>query len=205
MNAKIRRRLFSLSYAIIFFVAVWGLPSPANAEEVSELGSLVVPDNGTGIAQVVEFDEPFTEQLVFYPTDGGNKKLSSGFGHRSTNCVACSTNHRGADFTPGYGKKVYAVSYGKVVKVGWESGYGFSIRIEHDASTGLGGVTTLYAHLIEKSNFVKVGEKVYPGQKIGKVGQTGITTGPHLHFEVEVNGNAIDPVPWLKKHRAKSR
>jgi murein DD-endopeptidase MepM/ murein hydrolase activator NlpD len=207
LNAKIRHRLFSLSYAVIFFVAVWGIPTPANADELGtvDLGSLVIADSPTGIAQVVEFDTPFMEQLVFYPTDGGAKVLSSGFGYRSTSCLACSTNHQGSDFTPGYGKKVYAVSYGKVVQVGWESGYGFSIRIKHDASTGLGGVTTLYAHLIENSNFVKVGDEVIPRQKIGKVGQTGITTGPHLHFEVRVDGNTVDPMTWLKQHRAKSK
>lgn len=204
MNAKIRHRLFSLSYTVIFFIAVWGIPTPANAEtQALELGSLVVAENLTGIAQVIKFDAIVTEQLVFYPTDGGRKDLGSGFGYRAKSCVACSSDHNGTDFNPGIGKKIYAVSYGTVVKVGWESGYGFAIRIRHDASVGLGNVVTLYAHMIEGSNFLRVGDEVLPRQKIGRVGNTGVTTGPHLHFEVLISGTQVNPMLWLQEQRAK--
>lgn len=203
MNEKIKRRLVSAANTVILFIAVWGIdPGAANAES-SGLVDAVVLSNQTATTQVVELDSPIAEQLVFYPTDGDRDGLISGFGYRSKACSACSSDHHGSDFSQKYGKKVYAVSYGTVTKVGWESGYGFVIRIRHDEAVGLGDVVTLYAHLADKSNYVKVGDKVTPRQKIAVIGQTGVATVPHLHFEVIVAGNQVDPMPWLKKYRAK--
>jgi murein DD-endopeptidase MepM/ murein hydrolase activator NlpD len=96
------------------------------------------------------------------------------------------------------------MTYGKVIAVGWNGGEGFTMRIQHYAEHGFANTETVYAHMIENSNKVSKGDWVKPGQVIGKMGNTGVTTGPHLHFEIIVNGNSIDPVPWLKKNKARN-
>ncbi len=90
------------------------------------------------------------------------------------------------------GKTVVAAASGTVVISGVHSSYGYYIKIDHG-----NGMETLYAHCIEGSLMVTVGEKVVAGQPIALVGQTGYATGPHLHFEVIIDGNRVDPKPYL--------
>ncbi|HVM27093.1 MAG TPA: M23 family metallopeptidase, partial [Mycobacteriales bacterium] len=80
-----------------------------------------------------------------------------------------------------------------VVSAGWEGGYGKAVRIRHKD-----GTQTLYAHLSSIS--VGSGERVSAGQRIGREGSTGNSTGPHLHFEVRVGGNPVNPLRWLRNH-----
>ena len=75
---------------------------------------------------------------------------------------------------------------------GTHSSYGYYVRIDHG-----NGLQTLYAHCLAGSLMVKSGEKVYAGQPIARVGMTGYATGPHLHFEVRLNGNRVNPSPYL--------
>ena len=101
--------------------------------------------------------------------------------------------HRGVDYAGGYGSPVIASAAGRVALVGKES-QGFKVHgnivgIDHGQ-----GVTTIYMHL-NRIN-VKEGEIVKPGQLIGGIGSTGASTGPHLHWGLYVNGQAVDPVPW---------
>ena len=104
--------------------------------------------------------------------------------------------HRGVDYAGGYGSPVIASAAGRVALVGKES-QGFKVHgnivgIDHGQ-----GVTTIYMHL-NRIN-VKEGDMVKPGQRIGGTGSTGASTGPHLHWGLYVNGQAVDPVPWRFK------
>ena len=111
-------------------------------------------------------------------------KVSSHFGHR------WGRLHRGVDFMAPYGVGIYAANAGTVVYSGWEQGYGKLVVIDHG-----NGVRTKYAHCSKLH--VSVGEWVAKGERIAKVGSTGHSTGPHLHFEVVVNGQTKNPLAYL--------
>jgi len=203
LKITLRRKVTSSVSVVLFFLTAWALnPERVNALEIDY--SMIANDTGKNAAEVVAIDEFETIQLVVFPTEGGFRHLSSGYGYRAKACGACSTYHLGADFTAGYGSKIYAITYGKVVDIGWHGGEGFSIKIQHYADNGFANTETIYAHMIENSNRVSEGDWVVPGQVIGKIGTTGVTTAPHVHFEVIVNGNSIDPVAWLKKNGARN-
>ncbi len=115
--------------------------------------------------------------------------VTSPFGHRSLGY------HRGIDISGANasGKLVVAGAAGTVVEAGWNTGgYGNHVVISHG-----NGVETLYAHMLDNSIMVSPGDVVQKGQTIGRVGNTGYSFGAHLHFEVRVNGNRLDPAPFL--------
>jgi peptidoglycan hydrolase-like protein with peptidoglycan-binding domain len=100
--------------------------------------------------------------------------------------------HAGVDFPAPYGRAVRAAAAGRVVRTGWHSGgYGYRVRVAHR-----GGVHTLYAHLSRIT--VRRGQRVSAGTRIGKVGSSGASTGPHLHFEVRLRRAAVNPLPALR-------
>ena len=104
--------------------------------------------------------------------------------------------HTGQDFPGKIGTPILAAEDGKVVKAQNckpGCGYGFYIVIDHG-----GGVETLYAHMWEHQSKVKKGQRVKRGQQIGEIGNNGRSSGPHLHFEVRVDGHPVDPRPYLK-------
>ena len=94
--------------------------------------------------------------------------------------------HKGIDIAASIGEPVYAVLNGTVAFAGTQRGYGNVIILEHK-----GYVMTIYAH--NETNLVRLGEKVKQGQPIATIGETGTTSGPHLHFEYRVKGKAINP------------
>ena len=98
--------------------------------------------------------------------------------------------HEGIDIGAAYGSPIHAAAAGTVIYCGWESGYGNFVVIDHG-----GNLATAYGH--QSSIAVTCGQRVEQGQTIGYVGSTGHSTGPHLHFEVRVNGNAVDPMGYL--------
>ncbi len=98
--------------------------------------------------------------------------------------------HAGIDIAAGYGSQVVAAKSGTVVYAGWMSGYGNLVVIDHG-----GGVTTRYAH--NSSIEVGIGQYVNQGQEISRVGSTGFSTGPHLHFEIRINGSPVNPLSYL--------
>lgn len=135
--------------------------------------------------------DPDTKSVLnglIWPSDA--RFITSPFGNRDQPTAGASTNHKGVDIGASWYSKVYAAQSGKVIQAGWNGGYGYSVTIHHDH-----GVSTLYAHL--DSYNVRVGQQVSRGQVIGKCGSTGISTGPHIHYEVRVNGVQIDPLPYL--------
>ena len=109
------------------------------------------------------------------------RQTASGYGTRIDPIYGTTKFHAGMDFSAHPGTDVYATGNGTVVKVGWETGYGNTIEIDHGF-----GYLTRYAHL--QGFNTKVGKKVVRGEIIGKVGSTGKSTGPHLHYEVYVKG-----------------
>jgi len=117
--------------------------------------------------------------------------LTSKFGIRKLAAEANSREHTGIDLAAPEGTAYYAIADGVVIKAGYNGGYGYSIEIDHG-----GGVTSLYGH--SRKLLVKQGDKVVAGQQIGEVGDTGYSFGSHLHFEIHINGEREDPIPYLK-------
>ena len=122
------------------------------------------------------------------PISGG--RLSSGFGGRKAPKRGASTNHKGVDWATPTGTAVMASCGGVVTKAGWGSGYGYVIYIKHPD-----GRETRYGHLSKV--LVSAGQSVSQGQKIALSGNTGNSTGPHLHFEIRINGSAVNPLNYL--------
>lgn len=118
------------------------------------------------------------------------KRISSLYGYRIHPITGKRLFHDGLDIAANHGNAVYAYTDGLVVQAGWNGGYGISILIDHG-----NGLKTRYAHLSRLN--VRVGQKVQTGQKIGAVGSTGNSTGPHLHFEVIKNGKTQNPLNYL--------
>lgn len=117
--------------------------------------------------------------------------MSSGFGYRSDPFNGGAAMHAGLDFKGPIGTPILAAADGKVSFAGWQGGYGNCIEITH-----ANGLVTRYAHM---SGFnVSLGQKVSRGSQIGRMGSTGRSTGPHLHFEVRLNGAAINPRKFLE-------
>ena len=123
-----------------------------------------------------------------WPTSG---RITSYFGGRKSPGGIGSTNHKGIDIAAPKGTPVYAADGGTVTYAGWMSGYGYLVRIRHDGT----GRETYYGH--NSSLTVSVGQHVYKGQQIARVGSTGNSTGNHCHFEVRVNGVAKNPLNFL--------
>jgi len=114
-------------------------------------------------------------------------RITSGFGMRYHPILHYERFHAGLDFGAPYGSPIVAAANGKVVAAGWAGGYGREVQIAHG-----GGVITLYGHM--SGIVAQPGEMVRQGQVIGYVGSTGLSTGPHLHFEVKVDGQAVNPL-----------
>lgn len=123
------------------------------------------------------------------PISGG--RMSSSFGRRKAPTKGASTYHQGIDWAIPRGTAVYASSGGTVTKAGWGSGYGYVVYIRHPD-----GWETRYAHL--NKVLVSAGQTVKQGQKIALSGNTGRSTGPHLHFELRHNGSAVNPLKYLQ-------
>lgn len=116
--------------------------------------------------------------------------ISSYFGFRSSPGGIGSTYHEGLDIAADYGEPVLATADGSVTQAGWVSGYGNLVEIRH-----ADGIVTRYGH--NSALLVSVGQEVHQGDVISLVGSTGNSTGPHCHYEVRVNGNAVDPLYFL--------
>ncbi len=125
---------------------------------------------------------------LIWPSDA--RYITDKFGWRDQPTAGASTYHQAVDIGAPYNSNIYAAQSGTVIQAGWNGSYGYSVTIAHDY-----GVATLYAHM--NDYFFTVGDYVSRGEVIGLCGSTGVSTGPHIHYEVRVNGEKIDPMPYL--------
>jgi len=121
----------------------------------------------------------------------GEVEFTSGFGVRTDPFLGRAAMHTGLDFRAQTGDPVRVTANGKVVNAGWSGGYGRMVEVDHG-----NGLSTRYGHLSEIN--VKVGQQVRIGEVIGEVGSTGRSTGPHLHYETRIDGEAVDPQKFLR-------
>ena len=145
--------------------------------ESAQLTGVIVGSSGSGVG---------TGHLM-WPVQG---TLSSPFGWRIHPILGYRKFHTGIDIGVGYGTPIHAADSGTVIYATWMGGYGNVVIIDHG-----GGISTLYAH--QSRLAVGNGTRVARGQVIGYIGSTGLSTGPHLHFEVRLNGNPVDPLGYL--------
>lgn len=123
--------------------------------------------------------------------------ISGGFGPRDAPCSGCSTFHKGLDLNPGEGSPIQVIADGVVRETG-ESDSGFGVYAIIDHVVDGERVSSLYAHMQAGSLQLGEGQPVKVGQLVGNVGNTGQSTGPHLHFELLQDGTQpIDPLSWL--------
>lgn len=120
-----------------------------------------------------------------------NFTMTSGFGVRYDPFNGRAAMHAGVDFAGAHGEPILAAAEGVVVRAGWMNGYGNVIDIDHGR-----GILTRYGHLSRIQ--VREGDRVVAGDQIGRMGSTGRSTGTHLHFEIRVDGQALDPMPFLR-------
>ena len=120
-----------------------------------------------------------------------NGEITSTFGYRNAPTAGASSNHKGIDIAVASNSDIAAADGGKVSSVGYNSGYGYYVKINHG-----NGRYTMYAHL--NGYYVQKGQAVSKGDVIALSGSTGVSTGPHLHFEVIENGVNVDPLPYLQ-------
>ena len=154
-------------------------------DEVILAGTKSYDGQGGGegaIDQGVSYDEDAAYDVLITPVPSVN--ISSPFGPR------WGKFHSGVDFALAQGNPIYAADDGTVYYAGYSGGYGKLIKIDHG-----NGMQTYYAHC--SSLNVSEGQQVKTGETIGRIGSTGNSTGPHLHFEVIINGNRVDPLDFL--------
>ena len=131
---------------------------------------------------------PSTSEFV-WPCPS-SKRVTSPYGERIHPVKKTKSFHTGVDIGASKGKDIVAAASGKVIVAAYNSAYGNYIVVDHG-----GGVSTMFAHM---SAFVsKVGDVVVAGDTIGKIGSTGMSTGPHLHFEVRINGKHTSPNRYI--------
>ncbi len=124
------------------------------------------------------------------PLSGGAEQ-TSGFGARVDPFLGRAAMHAGVDFRDEVGASIRATAGGMVTTAGWNGGYGNMVEIDHG-----NGLTTRYAHMSAVA--VSEGQSVSAGAVVGKLGSTGRSTGPHLHYEVRIDGDAVDPLRFLR-------
>lgn len=168
-----------------------GQGGPLTARSYSTRGDAALTQGETKANQViVTLDQMNTyriamEKLPLAMPVRDNFRYTSGFGRR------WGRAHEGIDMAGPVGTPIYTTGDGVVTFAGRQSGYGILIKVQHEL-----GVETRYAHLSAIS--VKVGQRVSQGERIGAMGNTGRSTGPHLHYEVRMKGRAVDPMSFIK-------
>lgn len=143
----------------------------------------------SSLARMEAMESALTRIPQVMPTRGA--MVSSSYGIRRDPFTGGAAMHSGLDFRGAIGAPIHAAAKGRVSFVGVKGGYGNVVEISHG-----NGLLTRYAHMSSFNAFV--GQEVLPGDVVGKIGSTGRSTGPHLHFEVRVNGRAVNPRPFLE-------
>jgi murein DD-endopeptidase MepM/ murein hydrolase activator NlpD len=154
--------------------------------ETRQVYRFVSPEDGT-----IEFFDPegrsLRKFLMRKPVADG--RMTSGFGMRRHPILGYARMHTGVDYGARTGTPIFAAGSGRVIEAGWSGGYGRRVEIQH-----ANGYVTTYSHMNRIASGIEAGVEVTQGQVIGTVGSTGLSTGPHLHYEVLVNGDFVDPL-----------
>jgi murein DD-endopeptidase MepM/ murein hydrolase activator NlpD len=198
ISSNITMSLLGNAYSLVDSITKSGALDPKNYTpwSVSSLGlsgapGAAGPGGSSGQSNAGGFVLPLDKQYIKKPSSGGD------FGPRSAPTAGASTNHKGDDFSAPGGSKIYAAKGGKITVKPNNGGAGNTVTVDHG-----NGLVTKYFHMSrfatgKDGKPLKTGDTVDQGQVIGYVGTTGTSTGNHLHFEVHVNGNAVDPWPYL--------
>lgn len=177
-----------------------GLPVADNYGKSDIGGPLITLDKSTVFdSKVKELDEALDaldlikQQALKLPlaNPAAGRSISSGFGVRKDPLIGAAALHSGMDFRAPPGTPARATAAGIVTKAGWNGGYGRMVEIDHGD-----GFTTRYAHLSKV--LVAPDQKVATGDEVGEVGTSGRSTGPHLHYEIRRDGDAVDPLQFIK-------
>ena len=177
-----------------------GLGSVTVSKAGDALGRPVYPArssfSGTSVVVALSYRRPVTRSSISVGTGGSlslpsslpvaARALTSGFGTRRHPVLGTIRRHNGVDLAAPHGSPVVATSDGVVSKADWHGGYGLYVSLEHP-----GGLQTRYGHMSRLN--VVAGQRVGKGDVIGYVGSTGLSTGPHLHYEMRKNGEAVKP------------
>lgn len=154
-----------------------------------------------GATSAANGDRVVTESApIVWPLMEGTFSFASPFGTRFHPILGISRLHAGVDLSGPLGTPIYAVSDGVVVDSSTSGGYGYWLRIRHEYPNGEVYYSG-YAHMYAQDVLVHVGDQVKAGQQVAAIGNTGYSTGPHLHFEVHDSFDTpFDPIPWLEQH-----
>jgi murein DD-endopeptidase MepM/ murein hydrolase activator NlpD len=209
---KLNRKISALSRLSVRLKAITGLTQPilkTQDESLSKFGMGGVsfspaPDAGQlmvlekraemleqnlkGLQSYIQTEKPFSTPSMS-PAAGF---ISSSFGSRLNPFTSLPDFHEGVDICNDYGTPVHATAQGKVIHAGSLGSFGQTIEIEHE-----NGITTLYGHL--SKIYVKVGQEVQRGEKIALMGNSGMSTGPHVHYEVLIHDQPVNPRPYLTR------
>lgn len=197
------------AYAAVLAAACAAVVSaaPANADTFDDLAlrsrfSLTAPEGPTPFAQrpmIVAVPKDEAKAALARPVPGA---VASPYGLRMHPILGYVRLHAGVDLHAPCGTPVSAAAAGRVIFAGWGESSGWYVALDHGVLNGHRVVTT-YSHLEQFA--VAAGESISRGQGIGLAGSTGLSTGCHLHFEVRVDGTAVDPQPWLTSRNPEIR
>ncbi len=173
-----------------------GQGGPLAPITVSTMGGTLTPDETRANAILRDLDEMNVYRMAALRVPLGmpvkaSVRWTSGFGGRDDPLGRGYRQHEGQDLAGDYGTAIYATADGVVTYAGWQSGYGRLIKIQHSF-----GIETRFGHLSQIR--VEVGQRVSRGDKIGDMGNSGRSTGTHLHYEVRIGGSAVNPIKFIK-------
>jgi len=160
-------------------------PLPARAQTFEARADRVAAQR----AATAELRDRLEDAPIRTPAPGAS--ISSGFGARTDPFLGQPAFHAGLDFESAQGRPIRATAPGRVTTAGYSGGYGLMVEIDHG-----GGLTTRFGHM--SSAAVQIGQIVKAGAVLGHVGSTGRSTGPHLHYETRIDGEAVDPLRFLR-------
>ena len=199
---RVRRRQLAVGAAVVVagFFGVAALPAfaapapsqqPLHLQAMSVSTPVVLPHTVRDGYDISHFTP------VMWPVPAGTR-MASDFGPRIAPCRGCSSFHRGVDWNPGAGYPIAAIADGVVTEAGTGGELGVHASIQHNINGEI--VTSIYGHMQRGSMSLHVGDAVGRGQVIGRVGNTGASTGAHLHFGLAHGADVFDPIPWMQAH-----
>jgi len=149
------------------------------------------------ISQVLMGSENIGEGPFIFPVSG-DYVITSGFGERDLGLAGASTYHEGIDISTldGETTPVFAAGNGIVLSAGYNSRAGNYVILDHGE-----GISTVYMHMADESLFVKEGEYISKGQVLGLMGNTGVSSGLHLHFEIRISGTSVNPAAFFSQNK----